>query len=84
MEKDLMQQVSNRIKDVLKLKKMNRIEFAKIMGVQPSVVTRWLSGQHNFTLWTLCQIEAKLGERVIDTVGKEINKSITLKYFGAA
>jgi transcriptional regulator with XRE-family HTH domain len=60
--------VTNRVKaiaktidDCIKGKGMNRNEFASLMKVQPSNVTKWLSGQHNFTLTTLLEIEYALG-----------------------
>lgn len=39
---------------------MNRKNFAAIMNASPSVITKWLSGTHNFTIETLFEIESKL------------------------
>lgn len=38
-----------------------RKEFAEEMGCGASMVTRWLSGSHNFTIDTLSEIEVVLG-----------------------
>jgi len=46
-------------------KGLTKTGFASLMQVQPSVITRWLSGKHNFTLSTLYQIERKLGIQII-------------------
>jgi transcriptional regulator with XRE-family HTH domain len=37
-----------------------RKDFAKMMGVAPSKVTKWLSGKCNFEIFTLFKIEEKL------------------------
>jgi transcriptional regulator with XRE-family HTH domain len=49
-----------RIEEGMKAKKWNRKSFAVEMGVNPSVVTQWLSGTHNFTSDTIFSIEEKL------------------------
>jgi hypothetical protein len=36
------------------------------MDVQPSIITRWLSGKHNFTTTTLFEIEQKLNFPIIN------------------
>lgn len=46
-------------------------DFAKIMNKQPSVITKWLSGNHNFTLETLSEIEAKTGVVMVRTLEAE-------------
>ena len=54
---------------------LKKQDFAKLMNVQPSIVTRWLSGNHNFTLETLLSIEYVLGIRLVD-VEKPVRTSI--------
>lgn len=44
---------------------MKRKDFAQRMGVQPSVVTRWLSGNCNFEIVTIFKIEVVLGIQLI-------------------
>jgi ribosome-binding protein aMBF1 (putative translation factor) len=44
-----------------KAKGWNNVEFAEKMGKLPSVITRWLSGTHNFTSDTLSDIQEALG-----------------------
>lgn len=46
---------------------LSRQRFASLMAVQPSIVTRWLSGSHNFTVATLFDIEDKLGFSLVNT-----------------
>lgn len=48
------------IRDALEASGMSRKEFASKMGRQPSEVTKWLSGNHNFTSDLLAEISAVL------------------------
>ena len=45
----------------LRVRKWNKLEFAKQVNKKPSVITKWLSGTHNFTSDTLSDIEHILG-----------------------
>ncbi len=49
-----------RIDDALKTKGWTKKHLADTMQKQPSEVTKWLSGTHNFTLETLYLIESYL------------------------
>ena len=52
---------------------MNQKEFAKMMGVSQGMVSRWESGEYNFTIVTLKQICDKLGlELVVDIKSDEL------------
>jgi transcriptional regulator with XRE-family HTH domain len=50
-----------RIDDLIKSKGYNYSSFAKKLDKQPSVITKWLSGTHNFTMDTLDEISYCLG-----------------------
>lgn len=52
--------LAEKIKDRLKELEVSRSQFAGMMKVHPSVVTRWLSGIHNFQMFTLFEIEKAL------------------------
>ena len=41
------------------------MEFADSIGKRPSEVTKWLSGQHNFTIRTLAMLSAYFDEALI-------------------
>lgn len=56
--------ISERIKHRLEVLNIPRKEFARIMGTQPPRVTTWLSGEHNFTVDTLAEIEVALRFRI--------------------
>lgn len=50
-----------RIDEALKAKGWSKKQLADAMHKNPSEVTKWLSGTHNFTLETLYLIESYLG-----------------------
>jgi transcriptional regulator with XRE-family HTH domain len=50
----------------MKAKSLNNLAFSKLMGVQPSVITKWLGGKQNFTIETLFDIEDVLGIKIIN------------------
>lgn len=60
--------VSNRIYELMQEKGLSKAEFARSLGKRPCEITKWLSGQHNFTLSTLAMLSAFFGQPVI-TVG---------------
>ncbi|GAA4407010.1 hypothetical protein GCM10023187_27130 [Nibrella viscosa] len=59
--------IAARIADALEAKGWSKSEFAARMNQQPSIVTRWLSGTHNFTIDTLSAIEETLGVQLLIT-----------------
>jgi transcriptional regulator with XRE-family HTH domain len=65
--------IARKIDERIKELGLNRQEFARLMDVQPSTVTKWLGGKHNFTLETISEIERKLSLSLLDltTVGHE-------------
>ena len=52
-EVDIEMAVSNRIYDLMVQKGLSKAEFARSIGKRPCEITKWLSGQHNFTLYSL-------------------------------
>ena len=57
--------VSNRIYELMTQKGLSKAEFAIAIGKRPCEITKWLSGQHNFTLATLGMLSAFFGEPII-------------------
>lgn len=57
-----------RIEEAMKKNGYNKVQFAQAMQVQPSMVTRWLSGTHNFTLDTLYDIEKFLSICIVNVI----------------
>lgn len=50
---------------------MNKKSFADLVNKTPSDVTRWLSGNHNFTILTLSLIETRTGMSIINKISSE-------------
>lgn len=68
-EIDLSFAIAERLESLIKEKGLSKKEFADAIGKRPSEVTKWLSGQHNFTLRTLAMISTFFGESLVE-VGK--------------
>ncbi|MDE6040966.1 MAG: helix-turn-helix transcriptional regulator [Muribaculaceae bacterium] len=67
-EVDMEVAVSNRIYELMVQKGLSKAEFARSIGKRPCEVTKWLSGQHNFTLSTLSMLSTFFGQPII-TIG---------------
>ncbi|MBL0340880.1 MAG: helix-turn-helix transcriptional regulator [Bacteroidetes bacterium] len=52
--------------DMIKERGWSKTEFAEKMNKQPSEITKWLGGCHNFTIDTLCEIAVVLGVQFRD------------------
>lgn len=55
-----------KIEEAMKRKGYNQRRFAKMMGKSPTVISEWLSGDRNFTIDTLTDIEEVLGVHLLD------------------
>lgn len=62
----------------------NQEQFAHLMKKSPTVISEWLSGDRNFTIDTLVEIEEALGIRLIDvsvmtvvSANSEMTKNVT-------
>ncbi len=64
-EVEMQMAVSNRIFELMTKRGLSKSEFARAIGKRPCEVTKWLSGQHNFTLATLGMLAAFFGEPII-------------------
>lgn len=67
-EIDLSFKISNRIVELMNDRHLSRKQFADALGKRPCEVTKWLSGQHNFTISTLAMLSTFFGQSII-TVG---------------
>lgn len=57
--------ISNRINELMTKRGLSKLEFAQALGKRPSEVTKWLSGQHNFTIRTISLLSTFFGETLI-------------------
>ena len=65
---DLSIEISDRIEALMQERGLSKKQFAEALGKRPSEVTKWLSGQHNFTLATLSMISLYFGKPIIRVV----------------
>lgn len=57
--------ISTAIDTALKRKGMSQKDLARLAGTSEAAVSKWMGGNHNFTLATLAKVSAILGEPVI-------------------
>ena len=57
--------ISNKINSLMKERGLSKKQFADQIGKRPSEITRWLSGQHNFTVSTLAMLSTFFGKSII-------------------
>lgn len=66
--------------EAMKAKGWTKLKLANAMNKKPSVITRWLSGTHNFTSDTLSDIQFVLGVQLLN-LEKDRQKEIVKEYF---
>lgn len=64
-EVDLCFDISDRIDELMKEKGLSKKQFADALGKRPCEVTKWLSGQHNFTIATIAMLSTFFGKPII-------------------
>lgn len=57
--------ISNRLDHLMKEKGLNKRQFAIALGKRPNEITRWLSGEHNFTLSTIAMLSTFFEKPII-------------------
>lgn len=57
--------ISNRLDALMREKGLNRKQLAEAIGKRPNEITRWLSGEHNFTIATLAMLSTFFGQPII-------------------
>ena len=58
-------QISNRLDFLMHEKGLSKKQLADAIGKRPSEITRWLSGEHNFTISTLATLSSFFGQPII-------------------
>lgn len=69
-----------RIADGMKEKGWRKIDLAREMNQRPSVITKWLSGTHNFESDTLFDIERVLNIGLVTL--NDSPKELVVRYYG--
>lgn len=58
-------EISNRIDALMQERGLSKKQLADAIGKRPSEITRWLSGEHNFTIATLGMLSAFFGRPIV-------------------
>lgn len=58
-------QISNRLDALMHEKGLSKKQLADAIGKRPNEVTRWLSGEHNFTISTLSRLSSFFGQPIV-------------------
>lgn len=64
-EVNLSFEISNRIEELMREKGLTKKQFADALGKRPCEVTKWLSGQHNFTIATIAMLSTFFGRSIV-------------------
>lgn len=72
--------LARKIEAEMKSSGLTRQSFANLMEVQPSIITRWLSGKHNFTIETLFEIEECLKVKLL-AIDAPVRHSMNFQLF---
>jgi len=67
-EVDMEMALSDRIYNLMISRGLTKAEFARAIGKRPCEITKWLSGQHNFTIKTISMLSAFFGEPLVSVV----------------
>lgn len=60
--------IAKRIEFLMKQQGLTKKQFAEAMGRRPSEITKWMSGEHNFTIGTLARLSAFFEQPIIEVV----------------
>jgi len=67
-ETELSFEISDRIYELMTERGLSKRQFADALGRRPSEITKWLSGQHNFTIATLAKLSSFFGQPIISVL----------------
>ena len=65
-------QIAVNLDESLKAKGWKQTQLAEALGVDRSLITKWLSGTHNFTIDTLVQLSVILDITLADLVSDRV------------
>lgn len=74
-EVDLSFAIATEISTLMQERGLSKKQFADALGKKPSEITKWLSGQHNFTIRTLAMLSSFFGKPLIRTVSHSYSLS---------
>jgi len=69
-----------RINQLLRENDITKKELADRMDKKPSEISKWLNGEHNFTLRSLAKLSAELGEPLMEVPKRKSNATFSHCY----
>jgi len=72
--------IVDRIHQILIDQGKEQKDLARLLGKSESEISKWMTGTHNFTIKTLARIEAKLGEKIIESVKEKPEEKTFVVY----
>ena len=57
--------ITVRVNQLLKEKGYNQKQLAAKLDKSPSEISKWLKGDHNFTLKSIAKLQAELGDEIL-------------------
>lgn len=77
--KEKSQHIALELLDFLDENNLTQKAFAKLMGVSPQVINKWLKGQENFTLETIGKMETILQRHLIEVGTRSTESAIMME-----
>ncbi|MGN0224041.1 MAG: multiprotein-bridging factor 1 family protein [Muribaculaceae bacterium] len=57
--------IADKIYSLMIKRGLTKKQLAEAMGRRPSEITKWLSGQHNFTIATISKLSSFFGQPIV-------------------
>lgn len=70
-----------RINQLLNEKGISKKELAERLDKKPSEISRWLNGEHNFTLRSIAKLQAELGEPLLEIANHKTQTEFIGNFF---
>lgn len=75
---DAKMEIAAKIAQAMEAKKWKKKDLLNVVGKDnPSIITKWLSGTHNFTIDTLVELERALS---ISLINREVKNPVVVEY----
>jgi len=75
---DAKMEIAAKIAQAMEAKKWKKKDLLQAVGKDnPSIITKWLSGTHNFTIETLVELEKALS---IQLIHREVKSAVVVEY----
>jgi transcriptional regulator with XRE-family HTH domain len=73
-ESNISFRIAQRIDFLMRQKHLSNSDLARGMNKEPAQISRWMSGNHNFTIKTMAELEVFFGEAILisPTANEEI------------